>query len=319
MIQSCELNTAVEIPIEEPISWLQQTQWKAGYFEFPYEREVRFFNPSIAEYQGNTWLATRRAFNNPAPFGINSIVLWRMDGTNPVQRHPVNIWFTMEQEQVEDPRLSVLGGHLFCSCCNFKVQGYQAHQVLIHLSGQDPYHAEVCHPLYGFNGDSMKNNTGNEKNWVWFDHSKDGWHFVYMPWPHHVVRTNQAEPCASYVHKDEPCPWQFGQMRGGTPPVLHDGQYWSFFHSSTPWQGKRRRYHMGCYTFEPNPPFRITSMTIDPLLTGSFTDGGTLPCIFPGGAILKQDKWLVVMGINDYRSAWIEIPHQELTERMLEL
>jgi predicted GH43/DUF377 family glycosyl hydrolase len=60
-------------------------------------------------------------------------------------------------------------------------------------------------------------------------------------------------------------------------------------------------------------------MTIDPLLVGSEKDGGTLPVVFPGGAVFNDGKWLVVLGVNDARSAYIYIPHEDLIARMVDL
>lgn len=312
-----------ELPIARQAipSIFEQTTWPCGYFEIPPERDVRWFNPSIAQWNGRTWLAVRRAYSYPPPLGINSIVLWDMDGVRLKGRNAISFWHTHAQEHYEDPRLVVLDGQLYVSCTNFKIANYKAHQILAKISNITGQYCPTAHILYGRNGLSMDGNSGNEKNWTWFPHA-DGWHFVYEPWPHHVVRTNQGEAAASYVQEvAHKCPWDWGIMRGGSPPVLIDGLYYSFFHSSV--HGKapepRRRYYMGCYTFEAHPPFHIRSMTLEPLLVGSERDGGTLPVVFPGGAIYQDGKWLVVLGVNDHKSAWIEIPHAEMKERLLNL
>ena len=70
---------------------------------------------------------------------------------------------------------------------------------------------------------------------------------------------------------------------------------------------------MGAYAF--NDRFEIVRMTVEPLLAGSDRDlrllNGPL-VIFPGGAIVNNGKWLVVFGVNDEQSGWIEIPHLDL-------
>lgn len=303
-------------------SIFQQTQWNCGYFEIPAEFGVRYFNPSVAEWNGRTWLATRRAIHDPPPLGTNSLVVWNLDGTLVKNRFPLRFHLTFHQEHYEDPRLSILSNELYVSCTNFKISNYKAHQILARISNVTREFCPVMHPLYGRNGASMDGNRGNEKNWAWFE-TEQGWHFVYEPWPHHVVRTNFGEAAASYVQEDHhSCPWGWGKMRGGSPPVLVDGQYWSFFHSSVeglPKPQPRRRYYMGAYCFESKPPFRIHSMTIDPLLVGSEKDGGTLPVVFPGGAVYRDGEWFVVLGVNDVRSAWLYLPHDELKQRMIEL
>jgi len=71
------------------------------------------------------------------------------------------------------------------------------------------------------------------------------------------------------------------------------------------------------YSFEPQAPFRITSMTSLPLLTGSNKDPWypLLPLVvFPGGAIHdeKTDLWTVVLGVNDLDCAKLTIPHADV-------
>lgn len=308
-------------PLSKFPSWLKQNpKWLCDYIDVPWEREVRHFNPSIVQWRGELWLATRRAENNPPPFGMNTLVLWNLDQHKRVlNKRPIHYWRTHPKEQFEDPRLVVLSDDLFVSFTNFKVSNYRAHQVLSKIFNPASYYSTIAHILYGKNGVGLNENVGHEKNWVWFDTPK-GWAFVYDPWPHHVVITNGGEPAQSFVSEPSACPWEFGQMRGGTPPVLVDGLYWTFFHSSCNDElvgPLRRRYYMGAYAFLPNPPYDIHSMTIEPLLAGSEEDGGSLPCVFPGGAVWQNGKWLVVLGVNDYRSGWISIDHSQLKDRML--
>src|SRR6266404_557243 len=104
-------------------------------------------------------------------------------------------------------------------------------------------------------------------------------------------------------------------IRGGSPPVMAEGEYWTFFHSSMPWVPGKRRYFMGAYAFEPHAPFRVTKITGGPLLVGNYRDPwkeGVPLVVFPGGAIYHDGKWFVTLGLNDLKCAWIEIPHDAL-------
>jgi hypothetical protein len=160
-------------------------------------------------------------------------------------------------------------------------------------------------------------NRGSEKNWLWFMHGGE-LHMIYETAPvHEIVRfTGNLGVVRAYKTKEhEGIFGKWGQPRGGTPPVLVNGEYWSFFHSSIPWKNEKRRYFMGAYAFEANPPFRVTRMTVKPLLAGSQNDPweeGQPLVVFPCGAIHRNGLWFVSMGINDMASAWIEIPHDDL-------
>ncbi len=283
---------------------------------------MRWFNPSIVEHQGNRLLAVRSSFGTPKPLGQNTIVFFRLDGKRPTARVPIEFIKTYGNEHWEDPRLAVLSNRLFLSCCNFRVpqdiRMYRAHQILVDMANS--HHPAVAHVVYGRNADDMAKNTGNEKNWTWFDH-RNGWHLIYESWPHHVVQTNGGAPMFKFESNPGECPWLYGTMRGGSPAVPMDDLFWCFFHSSLDFKPPlpRRRYFMGAYAFEPNPPFAIKKITTEPLLIGSEEDGGTLPVIFPGGATFVDDKWLVVFGVNDQRTAWLEIPKADLYERMIDV
>jgi predicted GH43/DUF377 family glycosyl hydrolase len=145
-------------------------------------------------------------------------------------------------------------------------------------------------------------------------------HLIYLTRPHEIVKWNQwNEPGEVYKTEETNPLWTHGDPRGGTPPVLVGKEYWSFFHSSLPWLHQKRRYFMGAYAIEAQPPFRITRMTSLPLLTGSKQDVWHPPqplVVFPCGAIHRNKTWLISMGVNDLMSAWIEIPHDDLVHLM---
>ena len=78
---------------------------------------------------------------------------------------------------------------------------------------------------------------------------------------------------------------------------------------------------MGAYAFEAKAPFRITRSTTIPLLHGSKNDPRVYEfplVIFPGGSLFDEEKQehLVVFGVNDCRSGWIKIPHDDLLSLM---
>ncbi len=71
-----------------------------------------------------------------------------------------------------------------------------------------------------------------QKNWVGFD-----WHgqllIDYYPHPHEVLWPNMATgECYSLYKTSTKIEWPWGELRGGTPPLLVDGEYLTFFHSA---------------------------------------------------------------------------------------
>jgi hypothetical protein len=162
-------------------------------------------------------------------------------------------------------------------------------------------------------------NAGHEKNWLFFPYGGSP-HCVYMTKPFRVLRFDGRLNVVEEYQTDDFNPlWKHGEPRGGTPPVIVDGEYWTFFHSSLPWTETKRRYHMGAMAFRVNPPFNITRCTTLPLLSGSIKDQWYPPMplvVFPGGAVFDEHRreWLVVFGVNDISCGYIRIPHADLKQ-----
>lgn len=162
-----------------------------------------------------------------------------------------------------------------------------------------------------------------EKSWSMFSH--DGkLRSVYSINPHEIITFSKPgegeDPLAAKSYRTPfNGGWSGGHMRGGASPVLHKGEWYSFFHGSQ-MVGERRVYNCGVYCFEDKPPFKITRYTPDPIDEASYW---TVPRIdlkdvlFPCGAVFKNGYWYVSYGVNDL---WIEIrrySEQEIEGRMV--
>lgn len=156
---------------------------------------------------------------------------------------------------------------------------------------------------------------GHEKNWGFF--SLNGCvHFVYSIRPHLVVRLLDWQPVATFV-TDSVLNWEFGEPRGGAPPVLVNGEYFCFFHSSIgipPGNSVRRRrvYALGVYAFRACPPFRITRWPRLPIAYGDHSMEAWADVIFPGAALLSGNQWRVYYGHNDRECRVLTIQHDRL-------
>lgn len=309
-------------------SIVQQTPWRAGFFNFgkAQHKDVDYFNCGLADIEGVLWLIVRRSIWTPhIKVGLNDLMAFKLSAELiPQIGYKIQLSKRFENEHFEDPRAMVKDGKLFVSCCDFVIErsGWTgAHQIICEV-GKDWRQVTRFDPDYGKNGNGLGANTGHEKNWLWF-WVGDRPHLVYSANPHIIA---EFDPYFRFVREWKASypemPWKWGQIRGGTPPVLVDdacGEYWTFFHSSTPWRADGKRvYHMGAYSFQSRPPFRVTRITTAPLLSGSRFDRwaeGKPLVVFPGNALLRDGKWLVVGGSNDLDCFWIEIPHDELLSK----
>lgn len=311
----------------------QQTKWPCGLFSFGKAQVpgTDYFNCGIVERPDGRWLIVRRAkFKDALDLGMNDIMAFKLDGLTPLFGVKVQMGQQFEIEHFEDPRAYYHDGRTFISCCNFirnnKGCTYP-HQIICEVTN-DWKLIKRHDPVYGHNGPRTEKNTLHEKNWLWFFKEKEMW-LVYESAPHTVVpwweffglnTFNVGEK--EFKTEWDSSLWKYGHIRGGSPPVLHNGEYWTFFHSSVDVPLYRRQYHMGCYAFEAKPPFRITKITLEPLLTGSRFDpwgNGKPLVVFPCGSLLTKNEWLVTLGVNDMACGHITIPHKDLEEVMIEL
>lgn len=308
-------------PVVDEIPSVFDQGWEGSLFSFGLAEHPRldYFNPSLVERPDGLWLIVRRsAWEDRLKFGMNSITAFKLNGMTPAIGYSTKPLQTVEREQFEDPRAIYWRGITWISCCTFvwwKIKKWTgAHQALIAFENQWREIKRYDIP-YGKNGKGVGLNTGHEKNWIFFVH-EERMHFVYQAQPHTVVELNDNMQVVKEHRTDnQNINWQWGEIRGGTPPVLVNGEYWTFFHSSLPWTDRYRRYFMGAYAFDSKPPFRITRITKEPLLTGSQNDYWceTKPLVcFAGGVLLQGQNWVVAFGVNDLKCGWVRIPHKQL-------
>lgn len=306
-------------------SILEQTPWPCGFYDFgkAMAPNVRFFNCSVIDRFDGRWLIARRSREVAgSKLGMNDIAAFRLDNNAPAVWTLIKPMPRYKDEHFEDPRVFWLGDKMHVSATSFQFfpnkKWTGCHQVIFPVNN-DWTVPRIYDPEHGRNGAGLYFNTGDEKNWLWFQN--DGKNYcVYTTKPHQVVEWDRNfKKVAVHDSKEFNAMWTFGEPRGGTPPIRVGDEFISFFHSSTPWVGFKRRYHMGAYAFEAKPPFRITRMSSIPILSGSKSDPwveGLPLVVFPCGAILKDGVWKIVLGVNDCACAWIDIPHDDLIQTL---
>lgn len=324
------------IPTETVPSIAAQAEalgWGFGIYDFGKAEQpgVDYFNAGLVERPDGLWLLVRRAdMGVMNGFGLNSIVALKLDetGTKPISGKVLEWPGAQAGQQFEDPRGIYVDhmGQVAVSACTFQWFGEGANpswsgaiQVLGFFD-QD-WNCKVMHYVpFDTNATELKTvaKENYQKNWL-FWHRNGRLHLLYQSEPWTVATFDNHWIDRRMVHVGAALKWPYGTIRGGTPPVEIDGQLVTFFHSSTPWFDRWRRYHMGAIAFNPEPPFQPIAMTPEPLISGT-TATHWAPrkpaCIFPVGAVIRSSEILISAGVNDLRSCYFLAPIESITQRL---
>lgn len=159
-----------------------------------------------------------------------------------------------------------------------------------------------------------------QKNWIHFDHA--GRLYCFYD-DHTLLRLEDGKVVEETAV--EPPPWAYGQIRGGTGPLPCDGKLLRFFHSClhTEPEPCPRLYRVGALLLEPEPPFRVVAVSSQPILHGSGLDSLTVAekaactdhrrnVVFPCGAVVHEDGWLLAVGANDCESLLLKVRREDL-------
>lgn len=327
------------IPLEEPpikredstptlAEQCKNKSWGFGFYNFGLgEAENRtFFNCGLVERKDGLWLLARVSEITNDWFGLNSVYAFMLDASGKVPKvgHKLEWTDSVWNEQFEDAR-----GVYFPSldqtaiaCCNFIWRGDSwtgALQVVGFFDNE--WQCKIKHrPPIGGNPPELRDIEPKqyEKSWVPFFY-KNKLHILYSSKPWMIYEFGDTWEDNKAWQDTKGVSWKYGIIRGGTPPVLVDGKLWTFFHSSLKWQGNYRRYYMGAIAFENKPPFKPLLITPEPLLAGSQNDPWAArkpPCIFPCGAIYRDEQFFITAGVNDVKCAWIELSYDSLKPLM---
>lgn len=266
------------------------------------------FNSSIFEFNNKKYIMTRNSRFVTKLMTLNWLRLYEYDTLNEIK---LNIKEEVDFEQYEDPRVLVHNDRIYVSCATYVHNAFHlVHQKML-VFDKNFNHIDNIHLDYGFNGGSLKESTGIEKNWTFFVY-KDRLMCVYKLYPHTVLEFDWTGKLLTEYITHNNFKWNYGPPRGGANPIYKDGFYYSFFHSHTYWGNGKRRYFMGMYKFNANPPFDVVEVKSDPILFGNEKDERIYNehnplVVFPCGAILEDDKFVVSFGLNDEKTAIITL------------
>ena len=195
----------------------------------------------------------------------------------------------------EDPRLFIHRDRLHVQYAG--VEGMQGPTSVLYALLRDDLSVErICYPHWW-------QRPAWEKNWGMFSHEGE-LHAVYSIDPHVIFRVEGDSAWPAYGTGPNPLPWSGGSRRGGSAPVRVGDEYVSWFHGHRHKPGVGFYYSGGVYSFDGNPPFRPTRGIGYPVWSPDSTKrhmnaSATQDVIYPSGAVLDGNRWLVSAGHQD--------------------
>ncbi|MBL9212193.1 MAG: hypothetical protein JNL92_17165 [Opitutaceae bacterium] len=286
-------------------------EWRAAAGDGP----VRAFNPGLLR-DGAGWLLAYRVV---APDGRRRIALCRLDRsfeviegsavplTDQVRFRPGADYPELATQWFADPRLYRFGNRLFV----YWNSGWHEPHNCQFLQELDPASLQ---PRGAPRELQLEGRRKLEKNWTFFAPSSGEFRAVYSVTPHRILGaalSGDGDLAFAEVAQTEwsiaDYPACHGGLRGGTPPVLVDGRFWSFCH--TVHDGPDGYcYRPAAYTFGAQPPFAPLERPIRPLELGNPFGGRRTferlnpavgEVIYPCGAAWDDARWIISHGIND--------------------
>ena len=220
--------------------------------------------------------------------------------------------------RVDDPRLVIVGEKLFLIYSDnidkeVTQGGFRVYVVELAFNGL-VFEIEQQEKMSQFQNEDQHR---REKNWSPFEYS-GSLLLVYSLSPHKVLYPLLGlETCVTIGNTWPELFWKWGELRGGTPAILVEGEYLSFFHSSLDMisdhsQGESAlHYFMGAYTFRNELPFAITGMSLEPIVAKGFYSGESyqpywkpVQVVFPCGLIEEGPYLWVTYGRQDHEM-WV--------------
>lgn len=285
---------------------------------------VRAFNPGLISDDCGGWLLAYRLVGMD---GKRRIGLCRLDAARrvvPGSARPLSDGFRLRAgclypaeayHWFADPRLFRIGGRLFV----YWNSGW--HEPRNHQFAQeiDPAALTALGHAHELMIDGPRQKL--EKNWTLFEHAGRAL-AVYSVQPHRVLTFEPSGHGDWLMHEAAHTAWStpgypacHGGLRGGTPPVLQAGRFWSFCHSVHD-AADGYRYAAAAYTFAASAAFTPLSGPYSHLHLTPFPVSERIypklnpavgEVVYPCGAARAGEGWLISYGINDERCgiSWV--------------
>ena len=269
------------------------------------------YNPTIIEHDGKLLMAYRYHGDTLA----TSLAVAHIGAGGDIM---ANAPITNVQESFEDPKFFKFDGKLFMSWVRSKWPSEHPKSVVeIGELASVTLKRIACRGLPGNDGQSI------QKNAVFFERGG----VLYCIW--HCSPTQQiftvSSDTVTPLQETEGPRWAYGPIKGGTAPLEYDGKLLRFFHSTLDNEfalphkmSARRRYFMGACLMEPSAPLKTVAVSKRPIVFGSESGGSPdlfhfkPRVVFPGGAIVRDDHFIVAVGVNDCQCCLLKIKPEAL-------
>jgi predicted GH43/DUF377 family glycosyl hydrolase len=291
------------------------------------------FNPSIIKTEGSYLMAFRYTPNRWIHPCLSYIGIVPLDASLTPTAKPqllkVRPKYSKVLSQAEDPRLFTYKGRIFV-IYNDNVEkrdpspGDRRDMFIAELFyDKDQQSYSLSAPRKLIYEEKYKKALW-QKNWLPFEYN-GMMLFIYSITPHEILYFNFVNgSCYKHDLTDIQCSWSFGNLRGSTPPLLDEEEYFSFFHSSIVTSSpasfgcEMYFYFMGAYTFSATPPFQITKISAAPIIHDTFYTPSSFykRVVFPGGCVISGDLMYVAYGKDDCE-IWIATMDKAALKRSL--
>lgn len=204
---------------------------------------------------------------------------------------PVKVKHPMCVRGREDPRLFRFRGRTHVAFTGLP-NGPGQECGILYADVSEPLKTQPIAPKYA-------HRAATEKNWGFFESGGDLF-AVYQIGPvHRVLKIEGDRITAVHETSWSPCD-SWGPLRGGASPLRVGDEFYSFYHTRQYPSEKSQWtiYTMGVYTFDAKPPFAPKRWASEPLIIAGKTKPGWA-VIFPGGASLRDGRFLITGGEHD--------------------
>ncbi len=281
---------------------------------YEFEKYPGAFNPSIHRIDKGYILSFRYCPDEASQSWLSYIGIVRLDESlNPIEMPKLLATRPRRSKtpsQAEDARIFSFKDRLYL------IYNDNVDDIFFHYGlRRDMFMAELIPTEEGYKlssaikltHDDNYNKIVHQKNWIPFDWNGE-LHISYSMCPHEILipsfRNGVCSPkyITEFINE-----WEYGKLRGSTPPVLIDGQFLAFFHSGVKLRSpatnnwKAWHYFMGAYTFSDQPPFQITQISKKPIMHPSFYTSSNRDkrVVFPGGFVFAGPNIHVAYGKDD--------------------